>query len=137
MKVRNGFVSNSSSSSFIIAIQLEKTTCKCCGRSDPDFEDTCFAGRVFRETELTANSCNDVIKALKNTEECYLDLRESETESVYEKLEKYNDENKWKVMMFDVDYGDLVARNLLCNLLKSKNAILIYDEEKRWERDWL
>jgi hypothetical protein len=38
MKVRNGFVSNSSSSSFIIALP-PKVPCSYCGRADPDILD--------------------------------------------------------------------------------------------------
>lgn len=34
MKIRNGFVSNSSSSSFIIAVPNKATECKCCKRSN-------------------------------------------------------------------------------------------------------
>ncbi|GAF80422.1 unnamed protein product, partial [marine sediment metagenome] len=37
MKQRNGFVSNSSSSSFIIAIKKQPEACQHCGRSDLDF----------------------------------------------------------------------------------------------------
>lgn len=37
MKIRSGFVSNSSSSSFILEILGEGDTCSKCGRSDTDF----------------------------------------------------------------------------------------------------
>jgi hypothetical protein len=36
MKIRNGFVSNSSSSSFLIAIKSTNEACPCCGRKDLD-----------------------------------------------------------------------------------------------------
>jgi hypothetical protein len=38
VKIRHGFVSNSSSSSFIIIAKTSKV-CECCGRSDPNFID--------------------------------------------------------------------------------------------------
>lgn len=38
MKIRHGFVSNSSSSSFIIIAKPSKV-CECCGRSDPNLID--------------------------------------------------------------------------------------------------
>jgi chaperonin cofactor prefoldin len=37
MKTRNGFVSNSSSSSFVIAVPTKTKKCKCCHRSDAVF----------------------------------------------------------------------------------------------------
>jgi hypothetical protein len=51
MKIRSGFVSNSSSSSFIIAVNnVEK--CSHCGRGDPDFID-------FVEKMTTSTGCDD------------------------------------------------------------------------------
>ena len=37
MKIRDGFVSNSSSSSFVILLKKESDKCELCGRSDPNF----------------------------------------------------------------------------------------------------
>jgi len=39
MKIRNGFVSNSSSSSFIIDFKNESKPCECCGRTGLNIEE--------------------------------------------------------------------------------------------------
>ena len=51
MKIRSGFVSNSSSSSFIIGVNDETTKCECCGRHSTCTDDVLLF--------LSNNSCID------------------------------------------------------------------------------
>ena len=62
MKIRSGFVSNSSSSSFIIAVG-EPNKCEHCGRSDIDIIDMInnMSGG-YEETEIEAVGKDNVLK---------------------------------------------------------------------------
>ena len=97
MKVRSGFVSNSSSSSFVVAVSKTEIgkSCKCCGRSDVDFEKVLNGLHFFRETEVTAVGYRFVIEALEDTEECYLDISREDSISLRSELKEYKDENSW------------------------------------------
>ena len=65
MKIRNGFVSNSSSSSYIIAYKLDKP-CKHCGRSDFDVKKFIDERNVeFSKTKLTMKTTKEVVEFLK------------------------------------------------------------------------
>ena len=133
MKIRNGFVSNSSSSSFVVAFTLRKTKpCDCCGRTDPDFEEVCFKWREFRETELVANGYEEIVRVFSDTEQVYLDISDVDMEKLRGELNKYQGDD-WKLMFFDIDYDDALAESVLYNLLESKNAILLYDEENKYK----
>lgn len=69
MKVRSGFVSNSSSSSFVIAIRKQEP-CECCGRTDPDFlEAVTAAGNYDADSEVCADTREEVLDYLKEAVE--------------------------------------------------------------------
>lgn len=73
MIYRNGFVSNSSSTSFIIEVK-RTNVCKHCGRSDPDFID--LIQRVDQD-----NSCSDATKV--------------EADGIENVIDKINEENNF------------------------------------------
>ena len=69
MKTRNGFVSNSSSSSFVIATK-KKDICSHCGRSDPDFVDLIRElhpknEEFYDDTQVECRDTEEVIESLE------------------------------------------------------------------------
>ena len=68
MKIRDGFVSNSSSSSYIIAFKKERQTCPHCGRIDPDVETMFETNLDYNEEKPVIFSCGfeEVFNDMKN-----------------------------------------------------------------------
>jgi hypothetical protein len=65
MKIRNGFVSNSSSSSFVIAVRVGDA-CTHCGRYDINILDIMASVRTHDESELLARGLDATIAWFRN-----------------------------------------------------------------------
>ena len=116
MKIRNGFVSNSSSSSFLIAIKKEKNSpCDCCGRKDFsfDFLDLIRNSRD-EETEVKANGKYIKDKISENTGQFETDILNS-----IEKHEKSDDCNEYELALLDISYSDYAILHIMDNMEKS------------------
>jgi hypothetical protein len=116
MKTKQCFISNSSSSSFIIAITKSKP-CKVCGRTDLDVlniikEQCTYDG----ETEIDAEGKENIIK--------YLTENWFEPKETIEKLKRYKDTNKQLALVSISQHNELL-NNLINN---SKNIEIIYTE---------
>ena len=121
MKQRNGFVSNSSSTSFIIAI-TSSNKCKCCGREDLD---------ILSLIESTSNyGSNDNHVDAVGKEEVIKHIQENWFESDKSKklIEKINlvDDTE-KVALISVSYHD---KNINTLLKQSKNITIIHSENE-------
>lgn len=75
MIIRTGFVSNSSSSSFIIAYSSESITveCPCCHRKGLDFKRYFSNGEYYsgEQTEITCSNRDEVIKVYQDDIDYY------------------------------------------------------------------
>jgi hypothetical protein len=109
MKFRSGFVSNSSSSSFIIA-QKMSGYCEHCGRSDPD---------IF--SILRDSSCEDNNAFEEWRDNIFMDDLSAEELA---KIESFEEKEGFKVFYVEISYHDQSMNDLI---QKSKDIEILYD----------
>ena len=123
MKIRNGFVSNSSSSSFVIAIKNEaKPPCETCGRpfhNDLAKKINDVADRHY-ESEVDAEG-KEVIKHIKENWGWDGKL-DDEYKVLITQVKKYL-ELGWEIMYLDVSYHD----ELIPHLIEDPSVKVLYD----------
>ena len=119
MKRRNGFVSNSSSTSFIIAINSDTNKCKHCGRESIDIVKLIEKHSSY-DTEITNVGYKDVLEDIKE----YSDwLGMEEFNDLLSKIKQAHRKNK-KIIQLNVSYHD----ELLINIVyKSENIDVLYE----------
>ena len=129
MKIRNGFISNSSSSSFIVAIDISKNRpCKCCGRTDPNFIDAVNRSSAsFDDNDVNADGYKNVVHYINEMEYSEQEWKDKITT----KLKPYKNEKKWKVVDIRLSYHDETLSIMLENMISAKTAVLVYDAEGR------
>ena len=115
MKTRSGFVSNSSSSSFIIAYKkADKTPCPTCGRCDTDN----FIDLVRRvddgDTSIDAEGLEGVVERLRGCLEWESEEGKKETRTLIKEVKKLVKED-WEVADISVSYHNETLKDLLYN----------------------
>ena len=130
MKYRNGFVSNSSSSSFLIALKKTSTPCPHCGRKDPDFldmveqsgnDDNCVDFTCSAEMKLEIMELGE-----KENSEGYNWMSEQEYNNLKNGIAKYVNNDEWIIAEITLSNHDSNLRVILDNLVRSGNAEIFY-----------
>jgi hypothetical protein len=117
MKIRNGFVSNSSSSSFVVAVK-KTDACPHCKRSDPNFLDLVEnVGKDtdgYEQTQLHARGADNVIKQIKQDSGEYHGFDDDivNLQPVLEKAEKLG----YEIGYIEVSYHDGVINEMMPSL---------------------
>ena len=127
MKTRNGFVSNSSSSSFVIAVK-KSDACEHCGRRDPD-----ILALIEKYPWYGDDTCiNDIGKegALEELRVQYT-MTEEALEPIREKLDQYGDE--YTIASMDLGYHNNELWEIFNSAVKNKTIEIVFDEEGRYE----
>jgi hypothetical protein len=122
MKKRNGLVSNSSSSSFIIALKNSSAdVCECCGRGGENPLDMVEALLSGCESEIDRSGSEEVVKYIKDNwfddDDEYAELIKSIKEKTSEGFE---------IASVSIDYNDEAA----CSYIETNKDIVILN---RWD----
>jgi hypothetical protein len=129
MKTRSGFVSNSSSSSFIIALKQTKEVCPHCGRSDPDFLDLIEgmgnSGSDYESTQLISRSSQDLESSWADQ---YVKRFMTDNQDVIEKAKLLESEG-WTIAHIEVSYHDQPTHDIMSSLDRSGNLKVLWDSE--------
>jgi len=115
MKQRNGFVSNSSSSSFVIAIKKDGEACPHCGRSDPSILDA-----INQQENYSDETCVDgmgIDAVLEFADQLSEYGENTETERIKKEVAKYDDE--WELAIISISYHDPLIKIMLQNAEKA------------------
>jgi len=117
MKNRNGFVSNSSSSSFVIAIKKDGETCPRCGRSDPDILDAINQREKYSdETCVDGMGIDAVLEYADELDECDCPLA---AKQIREEVAKHEHDDKWEFAIISISYHDSPIETMLQNAEKA------------------
>lgn len=130
MKVRQGFVSNSSSSSFIISINKSEE-CPHCKRKDSSFID--FIERLQDDysgdsTKVHATTADRIIEYINDSYGLYLDDADKKKwESVFRKIKKAEKNGK-EVAFISISYHDEIAGDEFVTQLRNKTIEKIWSD---------
>ena len=132
MKIRNGFISNSSSTSFIIAYKNASKSSGLCKRIN--LED------FIEYAEAADNNCGNTGIRCPSTKEgvvtsfshwvSYSFLNKDEKEKNLKILEemKSMDEDTWNFIRFDLSYHDRIARTILSIMVEDGDARILHKD---------
>jgi hypothetical protein len=129
MKVRDGFVSNSSSSSFVIALKnAKREPCPTCGREYPNLMEQLYN---TEGASIYANGVEEVIRSLSVdvSDDDNSDWAEYKRGTIRDVL-PYQGNTEWEVFELSVDYYVEAFRNSMKQLVQAGDLVLIRGEEE-------
>ena len=115
MKIRNGFVSNSSSSSYLIAFRNDQNKCPHCGRSDPDLFDMIERYHMINhDNEVDLEDAEAVLRDLDTWDWA----KPEEIEKLKAQVKEYAEKDGWHVAQISISYHCDELQQVLNNMLE-------------------
>ena len=137
MKIRNGFVSNSSSASFIVAVK-QGDKCPHCGRTDVDFLDLVEkmgAKADYEDTELKSRGPQDIWNKWEKDILPYCGEEEKKDHEQIFRLMLEAEEKGYKVGEVEISYHDSSTESLLHDLEARKSLVVIWCDHYKFNPD--
>lgn len=133
MKIRNGFVSNSSSSSFLIVCKSTER-CPHCGRSDPNFLDILPTDNCGDDSYLRARGFDDVTSYIKGNFSLEVN-KWTNAEKAERQKEEYNESveriksacDKGEVAYISISHHDHALEEIFDQMVKTGAIEIIED----------
>jgi hypothetical protein len=112
MKARVGFVSNSSSSSFVLALSPTITEpCPHCGRKSWLRETLTGDDQGWLETRTASEDLNHIVRYIEEMSDNYMGGDERKRKALAE-VDFLHGEG-WQILLVEMDYNDYEARRIL------------------------
>ena len=130
MKTRSGFVSNSSSASFIVAVKKNEK-CPTCGRSDVDFLDLVEAmgtNADYEDTELKARGAQEIWNRWKKDILQYSDDEQKKRYTDLFGLMQEAEQKGYKVGEVEISYHDSSTENLMREMQSRGSLVMIWSD---------
>ena len=128
MKLGLGYISNSSSSSFVVAFKKAAMSkpCEHCGRKDPDFLDI-LQNKIDYDSYNTSIAARGYADVVKEIQENWFD---SEKKNGHlEELKKYKSK-EWETAVIELSYHDATIHKLKNNLVESGAMVIVWNSEE-------
>jgi len=127
MKTRNGFVSNSSSSSFVVAVKKNVNICPHCKRKDINIIELIDQYRHYDESDSTRVIATGWERVKEYEGSCGTDKEEkSRLEAI---VKPYLNAN-WEIAAIKISYHDDITNNLFKEGKESGNIVIIKGDEE-------
>ena len=126
MKTRYGFVSNSSSTNFIVAFKNINIPCPHCGRKDPDFLDL-LEKSGSSKNQIYARTTKKTLALIKVDEQTFMDVKEYR--DLKKSIDKYKNNNEWDVAAISLSYYDDQLKKTLNDMVASQSAIILHESK--------
>ena len=122
MKTRIGFVSNSSSTSFIVAVRNEPEKCAHCGRSDPDLLELIDQRCGYScDNEVDSTDFESIKEEVNRQWSEY-----NEKEKILKEVKEYSEKEGWQIASISISYHDEFLKEIVENMKAAGNLIEFY-----------
>lgn len=133
MKTRNGFISNSSSTSFIAALKTDTSPCPHCGRSDPDlFDIVDNLGNInpngYETTKLRCRGVEGLEDKLVDRFGFDFSKKENKELNLIVERAKRFESLGYKIGYFEVSYHDETTNDIIRGLGLRGTLRVIWDD---------
>ena len=129
MKTRNGFVSNSSSASFVIAFE-DRDKCPTCGHSPMNLItllDMSYCDYNSESTEIKSRNYEETLKSIRDGD---IYVNEEEQEALIEKINQFQKEyQNWEIIACSICYNSPLVDKFIKEKTENGSLITLWGDE--------